>query len=206
MNQRRRLLALARKGDQKAARQLMELYQVRVYSQDSLKSLKIRRSLPVLSPPKSATASVKPKPVKKQPAKTPQVPGKVAQSAKMARSVAAPASSTQRKASPAVKRKAEPKTKATQPAPKKIARKAPAGDSAKKGRTRPSMSKTKTTQPAPKKIARKAPAGDSTKKGRTRPTMSKAKTRPQSKAKSKAKVVRKVTARAAGKATTRGIR
>ena len=51
MNQRRHLLALARKGDQKAVNQLMELYQVRVYSGDSLKSLKIRKSLPVLSSP-----------------------------------------------------------------------------------------------------------------------------------------------------------
>jgi hypothetical protein len=67
MNQRRHLLALARKGDQKAVNQLMELYQVRVYSGDSLKSMKIRKSLPVLSPPKpkETTSPSKPKPVKR---------------------------------------------------------------------------------------------------------------------------------------------
>ena len=53
MNQRRHLLTLARKGDQKAVSKLMELYQVKVYSGNSLKSLKIRK-LPVLpSPPKT---------------------------------------------------------------------------------------------------------------------------------------------------------
>jgi len=43
MNQRRDLLALARKGDQKAVSKLMELYQVKVYSGDSLKSMKNRK-------------------------------------------------------------------------------------------------------------------------------------------------------------------
>ena len=42
MNQRRDLLSLARKGDQKAVSKLMELYQVKVYSGDSLKSMKNR--------------------------------------------------------------------------------------------------------------------------------------------------------------------
>ncbi|MGD9852961.1 MAG: hypothetical protein AB7T38_17055 [Nitrospirales bacterium] len=41
MNQRRRLLTLARKGDQKAVEQLFELYQVRVFSGDSLKRKKL---------------------------------------------------------------------------------------------------------------------------------------------------------------------
>ena len=41
MNQRRRLLTLARKGDQKAIEQLFELYQVRVFSGDSLKRKKL---------------------------------------------------------------------------------------------------------------------------------------------------------------------
>jgi hypothetical protein len=36
MNQRRRLLSLARKGDLKAINRLFELYQVRVYSGDVL--------------------------------------------------------------------------------------------------------------------------------------------------------------------------
>lgn len=37
MNQRRRLLGLARRGDQKAISKLFELYQVRVFSGDNLK-------------------------------------------------------------------------------------------------------------------------------------------------------------------------
>ncbi len=67
MNQRRHLLVLARKGDLKAVKQLMELYQVRVYSGESLKSLKIRKSLPVLSSPKpkGTIPTSKPKTVKK---------------------------------------------------------------------------------------------------------------------------------------------
>ena len=41
MNQRRRLLTLARKGDQKAVEMLFELYQVRVFSGDALKKKKL---------------------------------------------------------------------------------------------------------------------------------------------------------------------
>ncbi len=39
MNQRRRLLNLARKGDPKAVSKLFELYQVRIYSGDMLNKL-----------------------------------------------------------------------------------------------------------------------------------------------------------------------
>ncbi len=53
MNQRRLLLAQARKGVQKAIDQLMDLYQVRVYSGDSVKSLKIRRVFPTSNVSKS---------------------------------------------------------------------------------------------------------------------------------------------------------
>jgi hypothetical protein len=61
MNQRRDLLALARKGDQKAVSKLMELYQVRVYSGDTLKSLKIRKlpSRPVSPKHKEALPTAK---------------------------------------------------------------------------------------------------------------------------------------------------
>jgi hypothetical protein len=45
MNQRRRLLNLARKGDPKAISRLFELYQVRVYSGDTLHKAK---RLPVI--------------------------------------------------------------------------------------------------------------------------------------------------------------
>ncbi len=41
MNQRRRLLTLARKGDQKSIDQLFELYQVKVFSGDALKKKKL---------------------------------------------------------------------------------------------------------------------------------------------------------------------
>jgi hypothetical protein len=41
MNQRRRLLTLARKGDQKAVELLFELYQVRVFSGEALKKKKL---------------------------------------------------------------------------------------------------------------------------------------------------------------------
>ena len=49
MNQRRRLLTLARKGDQKAIDLLFELYQVRVFSGDALKQKKLP-SLPIPKP------------------------------------------------------------------------------------------------------------------------------------------------------------
>ena len=41
MNQRRRLLTLARKGDQKSIDELFELYQVKVFSGDALKKKKL---------------------------------------------------------------------------------------------------------------------------------------------------------------------
>ena len=57
MNQRRLLLAQARKGVPAAIKQLMDLYQVRVYSGDSVKSLKIRQAL-------LASHAFKPKPTR----------------------------------------------------------------------------------------------------------------------------------------------
>ena len=49
MNQRRRLLTQARKGDQKSIELLFELYQVKVFSGDALKKKKLP-SFPVLKP------------------------------------------------------------------------------------------------------------------------------------------------------------
>jgi len=64
MNQRRRLLNLARKGDPKAISRLFELYQVRVYSGETL--AKAKRSL------SAATAHEKAKPAsQKRTAKRP---------------------------------------------------------------------------------------------------------------------------------------
>ena len=48
MNQRRRLLNLARKGDPKAINRLFELYQVRVYSGDTLSKAKRLPSFPAM--------------------------------------------------------------------------------------------------------------------------------------------------------------
>lgn len=56
MNQRRRLLNLARKGDPKAIHRLFELYQVRVYSGDSLSKAKRLPTLPTMhEKPKKAS-------------------------------------------------------------------------------------------------------------------------------------------------------
>ena len=49
MNQRRRLLTQARKGDEKSIELLFELYQVKVFSGDALKKKKLP-SFPVLKP------------------------------------------------------------------------------------------------------------------------------------------------------------
>lgn len=53
MNQRRRLLTLARKGDQKSIDLLFELYQVKVFSGDALKKKKLP-SFPILKPSNGA--------------------------------------------------------------------------------------------------------------------------------------------------------
>ena len=58
MNQRRRLLTLARKGDQKAVESLFELYQVRVFSGDALKKKKLP-SFPLPTPTGSSGKGVK---------------------------------------------------------------------------------------------------------------------------------------------------
>lgn len=66
MNQRRRLLNLAKKGDQKAISRLFELYQVRVYSGESLSKAKGLPSVPA-TPRKGAS----PKKAVKRPAVAP---------------------------------------------------------------------------------------------------------------------------------------
>ena len=64
MNQRRRLLTLARKGDQKSIELLFELYQVKVFSGDALKKKKLP-SFPVLKP-SNGSGKVGPKASKKE--------------------------------------------------------------------------------------------------------------------------------------------
>ena len=61
MNQRRRLLNLARKGDPKAISRLFELYQVRVYSGETLAKAKRTMSVP------TAHEKRKPAPQKRAP-------------------------------------------------------------------------------------------------------------------------------------------
>jgi hypothetical protein len=163
MNQRRHLLALARKGDQKAVNQLMELYQVRVYSGDSLKSLKIRKSLPVLSPPKpkETPASSRAKPVKgqktaakqKTPAKQSKAVPKATRSA-TSRSALKHASSkpktkiTSKKQVKSLKpvRKAKASVKAHS-TPKKVARKVSSKGVAKKGVAQKRRTRKPTSKP-----------------------------------------------------------
>ena len=162
MNQRRHLLALARKGDQKAVNQLMELYQVRVYSGDSLKSLKIRKSLPVLSPPKpkEAAASTKQKPVKRHKGAVPKP--------KVAPKVTRPAGSKAKSASskPArSKRKVSSKLRPARPKP---------------------VRKPKAAQVSPKKTARPVRSKGVTKKSGTRRPTAGARGQPRTQSQSKA--------------------
>jgi hypothetical protein len=56
MNQRRRLLNLARKGDPKAISRLFELYQVRVYSGDTLHKAKRLPTIMVHEKQKKSTS------------------------------------------------------------------------------------------------------------------------------------------------------
>lgn len=77
MNQRRKLLGLARKGDQKAISKLFELYQVKLYSGELLKKVRpqpIKPPTPALSA--GAKAGKTPIKGKKPSKKTPEKAGK----------------------------------------------------------------------------------------------------------------------------------
>ncbi|NKB82443.1 MAG: hypothetical protein GKS05_11255 [Nitrospirales bacterium] len=72
MNQRRHLLGLARKGDEKAINQLLELYQVRVYSGETFQSTRQSTRTPKSSPKAKTTVKttkVKQEKAVKSPAK-----------------------------------------------------------------------------------------------------------------------------------------
>jgi hypothetical protein len=69
MNQRRRLLNLARKGDPKAISRLFELYQVRVYSGETL--AKAKRSLSAATAAHEKTKPASQKRTAKRPARKP---------------------------------------------------------------------------------------------------------------------------------------
>ena len=59
MNQRRRLLNQARKGDLRAINRLFEMYQVRVYSGDNLKKVGRIPFVPPPAPPRGKVAARK---------------------------------------------------------------------------------------------------------------------------------------------------
>ena len=69
MNQRRSLLELARKGDETAIGRLLELYQVRVYSGDKLRTLKVGKYSALAPTPKKRPKAIATVPAKKKPAK-----------------------------------------------------------------------------------------------------------------------------------------
>ncbi len=212
MNQRRHLLALARKGDQKAVKQLMELYQVRVYSGESLKSLKIRKTLPVLSPPKpkETTSSSKPKLVKKHKV--------AAKQSKAARKVVRPSvskvvrSRTLANATPPkpTRAKTKPTRSKTKPIRSKTKPKiSPKIQTTSKRKATPKpVRKAKTrgkARPSQKKISRKAPPTRLSKKRVMRKSTSKtlSKVRPRSHAQAKAKVTRKAKLKPTSKPKTK---
>ncbi|WP_447968174.1 hypothetical protein [Nitrospira sp. M1] len=77
MNQRRRLLGMARKGDERAISKLFELYQVKVYTGETLKKSKSSFSKdpqPLNSERKSGAKSKKPQTPKPKKSATPKSP------------------------------------------------------------------------------------------------------------------------------------
>lgn len=203
MNQRRHLLELARKGDEKAVNQLMELYQVRVYSGDSLKSMKIRKSLPVLSPPKpkEATSASKAKPVKrhksvvKNPKATPKVTGSPASKTPKTSASSKPKTKISPKKQakrplPVRKAKATPKV---QSSPKKLSLKVASQGVVKKGVVKKGVVKKESTRkPTSKTRVQPRIQAKSKAKAQTTQTKMKAKTTP-TKVKAKPKASRKAT-------------
>jgi len=194
MNQRRHLLALARKGDQKAVSQLMELYQVRVFSGDSLKSSKIRKSLPVLNPPKpkETIAPSKQKPVKKHKvaAKKPKATLKATR----------PAASKAKSASPKpIRSKTKVSPKIQSKSPKPVSKSKPS----RKIQSAPGkISRTVST----KSVAKKRGTGKPTSKPRVQPRnqtkaqVKKVQTKVRPKAKAKTQATRKTKSTPASKA------
>ena len=129
MNQRRKLLTSARKGDEKAISKLFELYQVKIYTGELLK--KVKPQIPKLAKPSSSasgkvTQSKKQKkvPKKSQPIKkkTKQVAAQKSSTARKATSVKKLLKKVKPKPTPKVKlkAKAKPKTQRKTTATKKI--------------------------------------------------------------------------------------
>ncbi|MEQ1793952.1 MAG: hypothetical protein ABL970_07140 [Nitrospira sp.] len=117
MNQRRKLLNAAKRGDQKAVGKLFELYQVRVMNPDQLTKInKVYAAMPI--PVKSGSSRSNRQSAKtgKQPPTKPGAPAKPVQAAKPAK--AAKAAEPTKSAKPA-KAAAAPKKIAKQPAKRK---------------------------------------------------------------------------------------
>ena len=117
MNQRRKLLNAAKRGDQKAIGKLFELYQVRVMNPDQLTKInKVYAAMPI--PVKSGSSRSNRQSAKagKQPPTKPGAPVKPAKEAKSVK--AAKAAAPAKPAKPA-KAAAAPKKVAKQPAKRK---------------------------------------------------------------------------------------
>lgn len=185
MNQRRDLLALARKGDQKAVVKLMELYQVKVYSGDTLKTMKSKK-LP--SRPVSPTKQKESLPTAKKAERKPlpavaQKPDPVSP-----RSIKSPKASLA-KTSPV----SMPKPKTVQPIPKKVvetkAQAKPKAKATEKAKVNKKVVKKVTAKSKPKvKVQPKAAA----KAKNTLKAKVKAKVKPQVKAKAKSASIPRV--------------
>ena len=112
MNQRRRLLTLARKGDQKSIELLFELYQVKVFSGDALKKKKLP-SFPVLkSSNGSGKGSAKASKVREKASKgslpTSKIPKEVAGKSKQASKGPSKIKAATDKVQPSSKKSARP--------------------------------------------------------------------------------------------------
>ena len=110
MNQRRKLLNAAKRGDQKAIGKLFELYQVRVMNPDQLTKInKVYAAMPLPVKSSSSRSSRQPSKGGKQPPTKPGAPAKSAQTGKSAKA-----------AKPAKPAKVEKSVKSAAAASKKV--------------------------------------------------------------------------------------
>ena len=129
MNQRRKLLTSARKGDEKAISKLFELYQVKIYTGDLLKKVKPQLSKLAKPSPSASGKVVQSKNQKKVPKKSQAIKKKINKVAAQKSSTARKTTSTKKlvkkikpKPKPKVKlkAKAKPKTQQKTTATKKV--------------------------------------------------------------------------------------
>jgi hypothetical protein len=198
MNQRRHLLALARKGDENAVTKLMELYQVKVYSGNSLKSIKIQK----LPPPPPSHKHKEGLPTAKKPAPRPLPP--IAQSAESLRSK--PLKSSNLASSKKLQvQKAAPKqgqsTTKTKKVVVSISQSVPKGKPKTKPKTQAKpKSKPKVQAKKPSKLAVKPTKGKSKTNAKTQ---TKGKSKAASSSRVKVKPLQKSTTKSSSKAKTK---